>query len=660
MVDTPPKLNNDFVYTLDDLNKNLIGAKSADIDALKTYRADLPQLVKQEQVYLEELIQNTNSRTIKRYKLILNSLTKLYKKQQIIYVRLHKYTYKVNNPQIKRNINIDYDNNVKNLELVAPDGGLYKWSLTQIGKTTQPNKPPDNIPSVIGKGAYGCVHSPALECADGRNSKTDSKQISKFMTKGDANNEMDEFVLIGNADKNEDFYLGKPTKCSVKNNDLNRHAVMGCKNTARFNPDRLNAYSLLLLKHGGADLIKYGNDVQTWTKNDANIRKNELFWLEVSRMLYGLKVFEENDIIHLDLKPQNIVYNEETNRINFIDFGMLTTKTQLLNKTDRYPPGYTHWSYPFETTIWSSKLYTKYTESSASVKSDIIKRLIDGIDAKCESFFYHIKADRVSHATDRVSNATLKELKMFFYQSFTEMLGEISTSNIPRKTFINKSVNTFDSYGVGMALMYMLNSSRHLMSNKLYDEMLELFLGMIDSNILDRIEIDAIIPRYHSLIRDIMNKHNKHFENNLLVDDNAKDQKTKKMIATTIKNINPSKLKSMDSSSINLTPNPCPENKDYNRSTKRCVNKCKPNQMRNAKFRCVNIPKQIRDNKQPKPCPENKDYNASTKRCVNKCKSNQTRNAKFKCVNIKKSLLPKHKSKSVPQVIDLVSTDSVI
>ena len=494
--------------------------------------------------------------------------------------------------------------------------------------------PPDNIPTVIGKGAYGCVHSPALECADGRNSKSDSKQISKYMMTWDAKKEMDEFVLIGNADKNEDFHLGKPTKCAVKNSDLNKHAIMACRNTARFHPDRLEEYSLLLLKHGGADLIKYGNDVQTWTKNDANIRKNEIFWLEASRMLYGLKVFEENDIIHLDLKPQNIVYNEEKNRINFIDFGMLTTKTQLLNKIDRYPPGYAHWSYPFETTMWSSKLYTEYTKSSESVKSAVIKRLITDINDKCDPFFDHITAYSVT-------NVDQKELKTFFYQSFIEMFGEISTSNIPRKTFIDKSVNTFDSYGVGMALMYMLNSSRHLMSNKLFDGMTELFLQMINSNAFDRIEIDAIIPRYHGIIHDLMNKHNKHFENNLLVDDDTKDKKVKKMIATTIKNIDISKLKATeDKGPVDLTANPCPENKDYNRITKRCVNKCKSNQTRNAKFRCVNIPKPVLS-KKIKSCPENKDYNASTKRCVNKCKPNQTRNTKFRCVNTKKSTLSK-------------------
>jgi serine/threonine protein kinase len=651
MVDTPPKLNNNFLYALNDLNENLIGAKDSDIDALISYRNELPKLFKQEKLYLEELIRNGQADKIRQYKSILSDLTTNYTGQREIYLRLQKLAIKyTNNFAIIIYINRDYVNIVQNIKMVSPQGTLYKWA-----EQNATNNPPVNIPSVIGKGAYGCVHSPALECADGRNSKSDPKQISKFMTVWDANNEMDEFVLIGNADKNEDFHLGKPTQCAIKTNDLNRHAVIGCKNTSMFNPDKLSEYALLLLKHGGADLIKYGDDVQTWTKNDANVRKNELFWLEVSRMLYGLKIFEENDIIHFDLKPQNIVYNEEKNRINFIDFGMLTTKTLLLNKTDRYKDGFTHWSYPFETTIWSSQLYTEYTKSSESVKSTIIKRLIAGINDKCKPFFNHITAGTVP-------NAEKKELKTFFYQSFTEMFGEISTSNIPRRTFINKSVNTFDSYGVGIALMYMLNSSRHLMSNKLYDKMTELFLEMVNSNVLDRIEIDAIIPRYHSLIRNIMNKHNKHFENNLLVDDDTKDKKTKKMIATTIKNIDPSKLKTTSNKgSIDLTANPCPENKDYNRSTKRCVNKCKSNQTRNAKFRCVNIPKPIGDKGLiPNPCPENKDYNASTKRCVNKCKSNQTRNAKFRCVNIKKSLLPKNKSKYVPQVIDLVSTDSVI
>ena len=30
-----------------------------------------------------------------------------------------------------------------------------------------------------------------------------------------------------------------------------------------------------------------------------------------------------------DLKPQNIVYNEKTNRINFIDFGLMTNFKDL-------------------------------------------------------------------------------------------------------------------------------------------------------------------------------------------------------------------------------------------------------------------------------------------------------------------------------------------
>ena len=46
-----------------------------------------------------------------------------------------------------------------------------------------------------------------------------------------------------------------------------------------------------------------------------------------------------NDIIHHDLKPQNIVFNEENFRLNFIDFGLMQKKSKIksiLNKNGEY------------------------------------------------------------------------------------------------------------------------------------------------------------------------------------------------------------------------------------------------------------------------------------------------------------------------------------
>jgi tRNA A-37 threonylcarbamoyl transferase component Bud32 len=48
-----------------------------------------------------------------------------------------------------------------------------------------------------------------------------------------------------------------------------------------------------------------------------------LFWLECHRLLLGIKELLKHNIVHNDLKAQNIVYSESKNRINFIDFSLM-------------------------------------------------------------------------------------------------------------------------------------------------------------------------------------------------------------------------------------------------------------------------------------------------------------------------------------------------
>ena len=53
----------------------------------------------------------------------------------------------------------------------------------------------EGIPKVIGEGTDGCVHKPALKCED-KEDKKDPNQVSKLMTKKNANEELKEFKLI--------------------------------------------------------------------------------------------------------------------------------------------------------------------------------------------------------------------------------------------------------------------------------------------------------------------------------------------------------------------------------------------------------------------------------------------------------------------------------
>ena len=153
------------------------------------------------------------------------------------------------------------------------------------------------------------------------------------MTDENASGELNEFKLIKKADKKENFHLGKPTSCKVENNIDNNLAIRNCSG---FEPDLIDNYSLLLLKYGGDDLLKFSKQIKELSSNDANTRMVEHFWLEVSRILFGIKILHDNENIHHDLKHLNIVYNKDKKRINFIDFGLMTTKSKIIKKCKKF------------------------------------------------------------------------------------------------------------------------------------------------------------------------------------------------------------------------------------------------------------------------------------------------------------------------------------
>ena len=82
----------------------------------------------------------------------------------------------------------------------------------------------------------------------------------------------------------------------------------------------------------------------------------------MARLLYGSKVLIDNGIVHHDLKQQNIVYNENTGRVNFIDFGLMMRKTEMFKNANgsRYPFG-EHWSFPPDILFYNYVDYQRMT-----------------------------------------------------------------------------------------------------------------------------------------------------------------------------------------------------------------------------------------------------------------------------------------------------------
>jgi len=475
-------------------------------------------------------------------------------------------------------------------------------------------------PHVIGQGTYGCVHKPQMKCKNA--TRKNSKKVSKLMTKDDANAEMQEYGIISRADNKKEFYMGKPTKCNIEVNDMNYNAAQRCRNE-HLSPSKLDQYALLVMKYGGLNLEVFANRVhKKWDVTPRNIKKIDLFWLEMSRLFYGLKAFNKNKIVHHDLKHQNIVYDEKNNRVNFIDFGFMGNKDTILDnakKSKYWLSRKYHWSFPWEIVFYNEKAYKRQALATSNNIGETFDDYATEIEKECGYFFYSIlpTVNRENHPP--VINHMLTQ----YYTMLTEF--ELADYD----SFLNKSVDTIDSYGVGMGLLYVLNRTGKFMDDELFKQLSMLFINMISPNVNIRFDVDQLLHQYETIMVNsgLLEKHNKRYENHLLVTGKQIPTKITKSIFKLSNNrdfiIDAKKLSEDDLEIKRL----CPDGKEYKRKTRRCVAICKDGYIRDANFKCV------RDKTQKifKLCPKDKDRNPLTNRCVQKCKPGFLRNKTFKC-----------------------------
>ena len=490
-------------------------------------------------------------------------------------------------------------------------------------------------PKRVGEGTYGCVHNPPLKCRD-QLYNPDPTKVSKILSRKNANSELKEFKLIQNADKKEDFHLGKPGSCFPDNTEINAKAIDQCKG---FRGKYINRYKLLLLKNGGQDLSKIEDKFKKLTVNTVNRRKLEHFWLDMARLLYGSKVLIDKGIVHHDLKQQNIVYNENTGRVNFIDFGLMMRKTEMFKKANgsRYPFG-EHWSFPPDILFYNYVDYQRMT-------------IIEGRDRNIfmqNSFKNYKEPLKIIEKNLMDKDENEIDFSIRIVRDYYNTYSKLKHSDDDYKIFINKSFETFDNYAIGFSLFSILKETKELIDEKLYNDLRVLFLSMITFKLFERPTPSEVVDKYEFILKSngLLDKYSMRFENHFLVDG------TEKKIEELPKNAN----KFLADLILQ-----CPDGKERNPKTNRCINKCKDGYSRDAEFKCkknktqkkkpileetitapmVDLHKtpeiiSYKNKTQKKKCKEGKELNPKTNRCVNKCNHGYARDADFKCKKVKK------------------------
>jgi len=470
---------------------------------------------------------------------------------------------------------------------------------------------------VIGQGTYGCVHKPQMEC---KRSQPTADAVSKLMSMSNATSELSEFAEIASADRKQTMHLGTPTICNIADTDANRQAAKDCEND-KFDSTTLDKYALLVMKDGGQNLQQFADDVYAnWATTPANTKKIELFWLEVSRLFYGLKVFHDHGLVHHDLKPQNVVYNQTTNRLNFIDFGFITRKVDVMNmaKSSQYWSTVPHWSFPWENPYLNKTAYTTLVDKNAKNNTKFYADLVKNIWSRYGVFFAHVMPVGTSDSWTKSATDMIN--------SYIAMITECEHANY--NAFLEKSVDTTDSYGIGMALLYVLNRSGKFMDDDLFVKLGALFINMITPAVNVRLDVNNLALQYETIMREsgLLTKHGKQYTNNLLVDGAQISALILKLTEKIVLTDNSPTQSQLTDEALSFSPI-CPTGKEYKSSTKRCVKQCKPGYKRSVKFRCV---KDAQTADYP-PCPAGKERNPFTRRCVKRCKSGFLRDTTYKC-----------------------------
>lgn len=203
---------------------------------------------------------------------------------------------------------------------------------------------------LLSSGAYGCVYYPAISCS-GKDTKN-KKLVSKIQGDDQANqNELEISNKIRKIYNYTAFFAPIIETCPINIAELDRGNIKSCE---LLSSDNVNGKSkkYMLMK------IPYVSDI---TFTDYLMKTMELYpKLFLHTLVYSypyllrsLEQLVKHNIVHYDLKGNNIMYDSLQNRPIIIDFGLSIDLNEL--HEDMYPD--TFYIFAPEYYIWAPEIH---------------------------------------------------------------------------------------------------------------------------------------------------------------------------------------------------------------------------------------------------------------------------------------------------------------
>jgi serine/threonine protein kinase len=444
-------------------------------------------------------------------------------------------------------------------------------------------------PIIIGQGSYGCAFRPAIPCEKGSNRGIDTK-ISKVLTKSAADAEYDEYTKIAKADPKKKYFLGKPQKCLMSQTNYDAHVKnSGCR---ILKPNTTSKdYKMLQYADGGSDLddfvtIHYKNFVKKSASSQI-----DRFWLNAHQLFMGLKTFSEKNILHDDLKPQNIVFKfdlaKDTMEFNFIDFGLVKDLSTLISDIQNGVKNRNfHWSRPIDNGFCNLVYKQIFATRSRNTIIDFYSKLISDSIVQRQPTGLNISTSAYRLFFEYAENSLNKNTDVMINDNIRYCMEGIMHYQTDFEGFVKKSLETCDTFSLGFTLNHVANKMHQdgKLNDADYARLHNFFKKLFDFHVYMRwSNIDAILNEYESVLRlnGVLGRLGKKFRNHSVVSEKRKQP------VRAFPHLSAAQARAIGAVSPQADPlAPCPPGKERNPATRRCINTCPPGKTR-KNGRCV-------------------------------------------------------------------------
>jgi len=417
---------------------------------------------------------------------------------------------------------------------------------------------------VIGHGTYGCVHKPSLKCQEPGVDYTN--KVSKLISDDAADEEMKMYRDFQKVDPDHHYHLGVPLRCKPSDSDENIAAVKKCPQRLEEDDKWLvdgginKRFSLLIMNDGGIDLHEFSK------RGFAGLplRAVEDFWMEAHRLFKLIIEVGRHGLILIDVKPENIVYSTQLNKLSLIDFGKIDRYEDVMAKPQ--PP---HWSYPPEANFYRRKDEREFARLFDYKFAQRVKSKIDENNPYLrKTFVKKILPDDSDPDPEFTGKGLYEQLQRDLFKLRDDAFKKV----IDYDTFYEKSLSTFDLYGVGIALFECLKASRDLLKSSVLDHkrLHRLLYHCVTPDIMKRFTMPQAMDEYEAFLQPLLEERNLRFVNHTIVPRSPSPKPAKK----------------------------CPEGKRPNKAN-----------------RCIKIPV----------CHAWKEWNSDHTKCITRCTATQER-----------------------------------